>query len=296
MLGRSPKAWLVWVGALALAAALLVSVLLRPSDERPLARGGSPERIVSLTPALTETLFAIGAGSRVIAVSDYCRSPRRAAELPRAGTALTPNYELLARLEPTLIVSEAAVGGERGKLERIAPTERLPWLSLDETVQSVRRLGDLTGHRAAASELAARLQMRLSVEPPRSGPRVLLVLANESETLDPVWFIRRNSIHGAALHAAGARNAVEEVVPGLPRMSLERVIALDPDGIVLLSGAEPGDPRRARLLASWSRLTGLSAIRNGKLRVIDGDAVFSNGPRILEFADQLAPTIAELSR
>jgi iron complex transport system substrate-binding protein len=288
MTARGLKSPLLLVLLLALVASALAFFVSRAARSPEAAnQSRSAEKIVSLAPAITETLFAIGAGERVRGVSDYCDEPPRVLSLPKLGTALTPNFERIARLKPDLILSEASVAGERGKLEALGPTHRLPWLSLRDIVGSVRELGRLTGRQAAATELASRIERRLDRAPPPGAPRVLVVLANETESTDPVWFIRKNSIHGAAIHAAGGRNAVDEIVSGLPRISLERVIALDPDSIVLLSGAKQGDPRRARLLERWRGLDTLRAVREGRIGVLDGSSVFSNGPGVLRFTDEL---------
>lgn len=251
-------------------------------------------RIVSLSPALTETLFAIGAGDRVVGVSDYCRYPQGVEKLAKAGTSITPNYEAIVSLAPTLIVTEAAVNSRPQSLERLAPTATLPWLTLNDVVDSTRKLGKLTGQVEAAEALASALSRRLSVEPPNDAPRVLLVLGYQGERLDEVWFIRRNSVHGAALRAAGGRNAVAKDVWGQPRLSLEQVIALDPDMVIVL--LNDSDQQTERVARQWQQIEPLTAVRRGKLRVVVAPEAFSNGPRILKLADRLQAAIDSMER
>ena len=251
-------------------------------------------RIVSLSPALTETLFAIGAGDRVVGVSDYCRYPQGVEKLAKAGTSITPNYEAIVSLAPTLIVTESAVNSRPQSLERLAPTATLPWLTLNDVVDSTRKLGKLTGQVEAAEALASALSRRLSVEPPNDAPRVLLVLGYQGERLDEVWFIRRNSVHGAALRAAGGRNAVAKDVWGQPRLSLEQVIALDPDMVIVL--LNDSDQQTERVARQWQQIEPLTAVRRGKLRVVVAPEAFSNGPRILKLADRLQAAIDSMER
>jgi iron complex transport system substrate-binding protein len=248
-------------------------------------------RVVSLSPSITETLFAIGAGERVVGISNYCNYPAQATRLPRVGTGLTPSYEAIARLEPTLVVTEANANVRGAELQALAPSLLLPWLSLDDIVASVRRLGSVTGQAAAADALAERLSRRLGVPPPARGPRVLLVLGYEPGRLDEVWFIRKNSLHGAALHAAGGRNAVDQTVSGLPRLSLQRVIEIDPDVIVVLVLERAG----ADLLTAWRRLEPLRAVREARLSVIEAPEAFANSPRILDLTERLAREIERLA-
>ena len=246
---------------------------------------------MSLAPGITDSLFAIGAGSELVARSDYCDYPPEALRLPAVGTSLTPRYEAITRLEPTLILGEAGAGARKHELEAIGPTLLLPWLTLDEIVASLRVLGERTGKSSAADTLAKTMQDRLGVPAPSNGPRVLLVIGYQPGKLDEIWFIRENSLHGAALHAAGARNAVTENVRGLPRLSPERLVEIDPDAIFVLT-----EPRKAEpsALDVWKKLAPLRALKNGNLRLLEAPEAYVHGPRILSLVDRLRAAVQEI--
>lgn len=247
-------------------------------------------RIVSLAPAITETLFALGAGPRVVGVSDYCESPSEARSRPRLGTSITPNYEAIARLKPSLIVSERNAATRVRELEALSTTRLLPWLTLEEIQSGVRELGTITGNAEKARELANEMQARLGVPEPSDGPRVLLVLGEGRG--DELWFIRKNSLHGSVLAAAGARNAVQEDVQGPPNLSHERLLALDPDAIVSL--LLPGRSRAAEAAVKrFEHFTTLTAVKHGRVGFVSHAAAFTHGPSVLGLVDQLR---AELSR
>jgi ABC-type Fe3+-hydroxamate transport system substrate-binding protein len=277
--------WLLFAALAAALAAYVVSLRKAPPPA-PDASNGS--RVVSLAPAISETLFAIGAFSSVVGVSDYCKYPPETERLPRLGTSLTPNYEAIAGLAPTLILSEQNAAARRRELAAIARTELLPWLSLEDITASVRKLGLLVDHAREAEELAGRLERRLGVAEPSAGPRVLLVIGYQPGKLEEVWFIRRNSLHGAMLRAAGGRNAVAEDITGMPRLGLSRVIEIDPEVVVILPPPSLPPGQRGRLAADWQQLTPLSAVRNGAILVLDAPDALTNGPRILELTDRLA--------
>ena len=281
---------------LASLAALLAAALwacLLACTRAPPTRPSRPDRIVSLAPAITETLFAIGAGNRVVGVSDYCDHPPEVKSLPKAGSSLTPNYEAIVGLKPGLVLGERAKGTPSDELSAIAPAVLLPWLSLADVIASTRELGELTGCEAAAEQLADRLSERLSRPPPAGAPRVLLVLGADPAQMTDVWFIRRDSIHGEALEAAGARNAVAEDVEGPPNLSIERVIGLDPDVVLILVTADPLAPEvEARHLAGWRALP-IAAAKRGAVRVIHGKGIESTGPRILDLVEKLAAALRE---
>jgi cobalamin transport system substrate-binding protein len=250
-------------------------------------------RIVSLSPGITDALFEIGAGPEVVARSDYCEYPPEVTRLPRVGTSLTPAYETITRLAPTLIIGEAGANARQRELEAIGPTLLLPWLTLDEIVASIRELGRRTATVATADALAGRLHDRLAVAAPPNAPRVLLVIGYEAGKLDEVWFIRDNSIHGAALRAAGARNAVPDVVSGLPRLSLERLLALDPDAIFILTqaGHASGD-----YVAPFRALGPLHAVRDGHVEVIEAPEAYVHGPHMLGLVERLAAAVKKLGK
>ncbi len=259
----------------------------------PQARGDEA-RIVSLAPSVTETLFALGAGAHVVGVSDYCHFPPEAERLPRVGTAITPAFETIARLAPTLIVASDVGGEQLGPLSRIARTERLPWLSLAEVVQSTKQLGELVGRREAGRALAERLEHTLSVTAPENAPRVLLALSYGDAGSSDVWFIRDDSLHGAALRAAGGKNAVAGHARGQPRLSLEEALRVDPDQIVVLvDSALAANVTTDAALGPWRRLTPLRAVQSGRLGIVRAPGALNGGPRIL---DLVAPLAAEIRR
>lgn len=260
----------------------------------PSAKPIGARRVVSLSPAITETLFTIGASSQLVGVSDYCNYPEAAKKLPRTGTALTPNYEAIVRLAPTLIVCEAAASTPRRELGALGVTKFVPWLSLEDIVAGTRLLGALTSEQEAANNLATKLWDGLAVAENPNGPRVLVVLGEGGSKLSEIYFIKRNSIHGAALRAAGARNAVANDVPGVPRLSIEELIRLDPDAIIVLVAPTPNGPADTEILRDYRALEPLSANKNNRLTVLASDEAFANGPRILTLAEHLKQKLATL--
>jgi ABC-type Fe3+-hydroxamate transport system substrate-binding protein len=250
-------------------------------------------RVVSLAPGITDTLFAIGAGSQLVARSDYCDYPPEVQRIPPVGTSLTPSYETILRLEPTLILGEDNAAARVTELQAIGRTRLLPWLSLSDVIESTRELGRLTGHTAKANELATKMTERLAVPPPVDGPRVLLVIGYRPGKLDEIWFIRDNSLHGAALRAAGARNAVPEAVSGLPRLSPERLLGIDPDAIFVLTlpGKAKGDQ-----LDGFRALTPLHAVAKDQLAMIEAPEAYVHGPRILALVDRLESALKNVTR
>ncbi len=288
---RQASPLMAW-SALVLAAAAAATTswfLARALPEGRLAGAHEgPPRVVSLSPAVTETLFAIGAGEAVVGVSDYCVTPPGATPRPRVGTSLGPSYEPIVALRPSLVVTSSMPAARLDGLRALAPTRQLDWLTVNEVAASTRELGVLVGHPAAAAALAARLEATLSVPPPAGAPRLLLVLGGAQAQAE-VWYVKANSIHGSAITAAGAANAVPEPVEGAPVMSLERLLAVDPDLVMVLGG---GDAGAASPLDALGRLHALAAVRRGKLGALPDPGLLVPGPRVLQLVEELSRWIA----
>ncbi len=268
--------------ALRLVALLAVALV---GCRRPAATRPGP-RYVSLDAAMTETLFAIGAGPQVVARTPYCTHPSEVRALPVVGTILTPDYARIAEVRPTRIFGSAGPTSQGSQLSRIAPTTLLRWKTVDEVIAGVRSLGRLTDHAATADALADQMQTRLRPRPPTSPLRVLLAFASSPDLHGGVDFIQRNSITGAALEAAGGRNAVDHDIVGRPSMDLDRLRQLNPDAVVVILPRDGVDPQeRARHLTAWSALSDLAAVRRGAVRVVDCEACLSVGPRIIHVVD-----------
>lgn len=275
----------------------LALVLLASCQRSAPAPEAGARRIISLSPAITETLFALGAGDDVVGISDYVDWPAEAVSRPKVGSFLTPDYEAIIRLKPTLVIHEQVKQAPAESLAAIAPVKVLPWLTVDEMAHSIRELGRLTGREASAEQLAGRMTAAFARQPPPDAPRALLVLGDPAGRLSTLWYMRHGTLHGAALAAAGARNAIAEEPPGPPNLSIERLIALDPDVIIVLVAADMLSAQEVeRYLSPWEQLPVLRAVRQDRVKLVHGPGVQSTGPRILELVEQLRAALGDAAR
>jgi len=276
------------LGALLFSAGAAVGVG-RLAAKRP---PSGARRLVSLTPAITETVLALGAVDQLVGVSNYCTLPS-GMQRPRVGSSLTPSYEAIASLRPSLILCDGSAGAKQRELAALAPCQVLPWLTLSDVVESTKTLGQLLERRPAGDALAQRLHARLSSKPAADAPRVLLLLSYDADRPGEIWFIRPNSLHGAALNAAGARNAVAHDVAGLPRLSLEELIQLDPDQVFIIPPPGADLEAKRRMLTAFARLAPLRAVRESRLAIVNGTQ--SVGPSILELVDSLSLVLQKMA-
>jgi iron complex transport system substrate-binding protein len=161
-----------------------------------------------------------------------------------------------------------------------------------EVEKSTRELGRLTHHEQKADEIVKQLESKVQPRATPTSPRVLTVIGGTPGPFSEVWFVRRNSLHGSVLEAAGARNAVGENVTGAPVLSLEKVVALDPDAIVVLVAMEGIDAAtQQKYIDAWKVLPTLKAVKNNRVYVLAGTDMQSTGPRILQAQNRLAALV-----
>lgn len=277
------------LGALLFSAGAAVGIS-RISTKKP--GGGGARRLVSLSPAITETVLALRASDQLVGVSDYCTLPS-GQKLARVGSSLTPNYEAIAGLRPSLILSDDSAGAKQRELAALAQCQILPWLTLDDVVGSTKTLGQLLERSQAADTLAQQLDARLSRKPALDAPSVLLLLSYDADRPAEIWFIKQNSLHGAALNAAGARNAVAHSVPGLPRLSVEELIGLDPDQVFIIPPPGATLEGKRKMLDAFRQLAPLRAVKNSGIAIVNGTQ--SVGPSILTLVDSLARMLEKMA-
>ncbi|MGB0592299.1 MAG: ABC transporter substrate-binding protein [Myxococcota bacterium] len=263
--------------------------------ESPEASRTKSARLVSLTPAVTETLVALGAGDRLVGRSDFCPTAGLSEGVPMVGTTLQPNFEGLVKVRPDHILATEAGSLADDALRQIAPTTALPWRTVPEMVESVRTLGQLVGKEGASDTLALRLQTEVLKDPPKGAPRLLLLLGYGALTDGQLWFIKPGSLHDQVLRAAGARNAISEAVDGAPSMPLEQLLTLDPDLIIVLSPKDAmTDAEKGALIEPLTRMTTLRASREARLAVMVRANVLGEGPGLLDLVAPLREMITGL--
>jgi ABC-type Fe3+-hydroxamate transport system substrate-binding protein len=203
------------------------------------AVAGSPRRIVSLIPATTELLFAIGAGGSVVGRTQWCDYPAAAAAVPNLGDGIAPNIEAILATRPDLVLlyNSAQNATAAARLRGLGiPALRLNTDKLADVDRIGRLLGRLTGHSASADSVAAVFDTALAgatVAPAGPRPKVLLLVWEQ-----PPMTIGRGSFLDDLVHRAGGVNLFEDVSSTAGTVSIEAVASRDPD-LILTTSAGP---------------------------------------------------------
>lgn len=283
-----------------IAAAMLLMLLAAGCAPRPEApalpgaetsRSEKARRLVSLAPNLTETVFALGLGDRIVAVTDNDHHPPQVESLPRVG-GMQPDFERLLALHPDLVLLDANLHGQeiRSRLEGLGlPVLMLKTRTLEDLQTTLPVLGQALGAEDQAAEALAGFQAGLQ-EVERAArtlphaPRVFVEIWGE-----PLMTAGRTSLVHELIERSGGQNVYGDLSETYPTISLEDLIRRDPE-ILLLTTLEPAElPRRA----GWERL---KAVQEGRVRKLEPDLVVRPTLRSLEGLRHLVHLFGELAR
>jgi cobalamin transport system substrate-binding protein len=247
----------------------------------PTGAAAVPHRIVSLSPTATESLFAIGAGSQVVAVDDQSDYPKRAPRTSLSG--YTPNVEAIAGYRPDLVVLSGDANDVVGALGKLGIRVLLQPAAktLAEAYAEIKQLGAVTGHTRSAAALVTRMRRSIT-KAARSVPKRHLSVYHE---LDPTYYSATSKTFIGRIYTLfGLRNiadAADSSGSGYPQLSGEYIVSANPGLIVLADTRCCG--QSAATVAGRAGWSGLAAVRNHRVLGIDDSVASRWGPRIVDF-------------
>jgi cobalamin transport system substrate-binding protein len=302
MIRRNPLLW-------AMVAATTL-VLLRPACE-PLSLWASeplrlcafepleqaPKRIISLIPAVTEMLFAMGAGEQVVGVSSYDRYPAAVASRERVGALLDPNIERIFALKPDLVV---VYGTQQELIARLAragvPRFDYQHAGLADITVTIRRLGERIGRAQEAAKLVSQIERdiegisRRVAGRPR--PRTALLFDREAGTLRGMYASAGVGFMHDMLEVAGGADAFADVKRQSLQLSAEMLLARAPEVIVEIQSSAGWTAEKIEKERSvWKTLGSVPAVRTGRVHILADDRLSIPGPRVAEAIRLLAQVL-----
>ncbi|HEX7486421.1 MAG TPA: helical backbone metal receptor [Vicinamibacterales bacterium] len=283
-----------------LACAAILSACSQPAASRAdteARAGGPPQRIVSIVPAVTEMLFVIGAGPKVIAVGSFDNWPPEVKSLTRVGALLDPDIEQILRLRPDLVIVYGTQVEVRTKLER-AGIKTFPYVmgGLGNLTDTIRKLGPVVGRAREAEGVAAALQARFDAirarVAGRSRPRTLLVFGREPGTLRAIDASGGVGFLSDIVALAGGDNVFAAEKREAVRVSTESILAAAPEVIIDLHYGRTLSPEQIDLeRAAWKTLPAVPAVHEGRVALLVGDEFVVPGPRLVDAAEAIADVI-----
>jgi iron complex transport system substrate-binding protein len=253
-----------------------------------------PRRIVSLSPTATESLFAIGAGSQVVAVDDQSDYPKSAPSTSLSG--FTPNVEAIAAYRPDLVIISYDPKGLSSALGRlgIKVIHHDGAVTFKGAYQQIRQLGLVTGNEANAVRLIGRMKSKIA-EIVKTARKAGGDLSVYHELTPDLYSATSKTFVGKVYAALGLRNiadAAEGAGTGYPQLSAEYIVSASPDVIVLADTVCCGQkPSTVAQRPGWDRV---SAVRTGSIVRMDDSIASRWGPRLVNFFRAMSSALARL--
>jgi iron complex transport system substrate-binding protein len=253
-----------------------------------------PEKIVSFGPAITEILFALGLGDKVVGVSAFSDYPEEAKSKPLVGDSWSPSIETVVELDPDLVLTVESVQ-LNSELDALGYTYLiLAPADFDGIITNVRLVGEVTGKTSEGEQLASDMEKVVADITGRvedaSRPKVYFII---DASLDPnmPYTAGPGSFIDDIINLAGGENIAARAATEWALMSIEEVVDADPDIIVIMTmtGGVPtitAEEMEGHII--WQQL---SAVQQGKIYIIDGDLVSRPGPRIVQGLEEMARII-----
>ena len=254
----------------------------------------APHRVVSLIPAVTEMIFAIGDGSRLIGVGSFDRYPPDVQKIERVGGLLDPNVEKILSMRPDLVI----LYGTQQELKQRLARANISFYSyehrgLADITQTLRAVGARLGSSDAANRVASKMEsdlaaIRQSVSG-RPRPKTLLVFGREPGSLRGIDASGGVGFLHDMLLVAGGDDVFEDVKRQSVEVTTEMLLARRPDVIIELRYREaPQSGNAGQMARDWDAVPAVPAVRNHRVYVLVGDEFVVPGPRVVEATRRLA--------
>lgn len=295
---RLAAAWAIWVLWVTTSSGVAGQAVAAQGRANPAAASTAiPRRIVSLIPATTEMLFAMGAGDRLAGIGSYDRFPPEVERLPRVGGLLDPSVERILSLRPDLVIVYDTQTELKGQLEGAGiPIFRYVHRGLLDITETMRALGNRIGAAAAAEAAATRLEQTLAAigmrVAGRGRPRTLLVFGREPGTLRRIDASGGYGFLHDLLDVAGGTNVLADLKRQSVQLGSETILARAPEVIIELHyGASVRTDRLDAQRLVWNALPSVPAVRNKRVHLLVGDEFVVPGPRIVLAAERFAKVL-----
>jgi len=254
-------------------------------------------RIISLVPAITEMLFAIGAGPQVVAVSNYDVEPPEVRSLPTVGALIDPDTERIIALRPDLVITYGSQTDLKAQLTAVS----IPFFDyrhggLDHIMVTMRELGARTGHVEQAETRARALQTSIDAVKARVAgkprPRTLLVFGREPGSLRNIYASAGRGFLHDMLVVAGGEDVLQDIAKESAQINTEMILARRPEVIIELNAANRlNETDLKAVLDPWSALSSVPAVRNQRVIILLGSGLTVPGPRVIEGIEKMAKAL-----
>jgi iron complex transport system substrate-binding protein len=270
--------------------------LLADNVQKPLSTTKSYQRIITLSPSLTETVFALGLGDRVVAATDYCDYPPQAQALPSVGSYTNTSLEAITRLQPDLVIMLNGQQQRQQQLEQLGiKTLVLDNSTIADIKETIQRIADLTGRQNEADKLLTSIQDQIDYVRSKvhdvAPVRTLVGIAHyvNSEQLDTVYIAGQHDFYNELLELAGGVNVYTDTTVKVPSVSAEGIIRMNPDAIIdVFPEQKDHQSDMKQVIKEWQTLRSVNAVKQQRIYIIEHDYASIPGPRIFKLLPEMA--------
>lgn len=261
------------------------------------ADAASAQRIVSIIPAVTEMIFAMGDGGRVVGVTSFDRFPPAVSRIPKVGALLDPNVERILGLKPDLVILYNTQTELKQRLDRAGiPYYSYEHRELADITTTIRAVGARIGSGPRGDTLARDIEREIAIirasVSTLARPKTLLVFERDPASLRDIYATGGYGFIHDMLEAAGGSNVFADITQQAVQASTELILGRQPEVIIEL---RYGDTIRTsalpRQMQAWNVLASLPAVKNRRVHALVGDEFVTPGPRVVDAIRRLARTI-----
>ncbi|PHS25768.1 MAG: ABC transporter substrate-binding protein [Methylophaga sp.] len=278
---------------------VIALIAVKPESTILIDSVDSPQRIISLSPSITETLFALGLANKVVAVSDYCDFPLEANDLPKVGGLMNPSLEAIIAQQADLVILSAKQQRTIKQLQHLT----IATLAVDSTTlfdikETITAIGQRTEHQQQAKKLLTLLENKIHFIAENtkslSRPTVMISLGNSTsnEQINSVYIAGQNDFYNDLITLAGGTNVYKDTRLNVPSLSVEGIIQLNPDIIIdIYPEADDHNADLQQVLQRWQSLKHINAVKNNRIYIIEESYATIPGPRVILLLEQFARLI-----
>ena len=258
---------------------------------RHIVLDSAPQRIVSLAPSITEVLYSLGLGDRVVGVTRFSYYPPQARNKPKVGSYVDLNVERIIALLPDIAIGTVD-GNQPGSIKILEQAGIQVYLinprRVSDVIETIGKIAELCGVPERGGRLVAQLRDRVRWIKEKTAflpsPRVFMQI-----NLRPIMSVNRNTFHNDIIRLAGGINITENEPFTYPKISMEEIISRDPQIIVISSMERRGAFEKAK--KEWLKWPSISAVKYGRIYLIDSDLIDRPSPRLIKGLEQMARII-----
>jgi len=243
------------------------------------------ERIVTLSPAINEIVYALGAGNEVVGNTQYCAYPKASQSVTKVGGYFSPNLEKILSLRPSIVIMQPNNKKLAQKLKKLAiqikiiPIDRLPHI-----IEAIKSLGTLLHKKIKAKSIVAKINKALEdIKGIVKDKKILIVIGHNTSLVKQIFVVGQNLYLDDIINASGNTNALQSKRKGQPILNQENIIATNPDIVILLAHSmHQKGLSRADLINPWKALP-ISAGKNNKIYIVDKEYSGIPSDRLIYF-------------